>query len=147
MSVHDTNMRTAYRVIIWEKGRGVIEDKQKVEYTIEARNLFTPKLELFPGDIVSGICLHFPIVTDVDLERRADGSVERDRSDYNSVGPCPDAPSWHPCGTPDYSPGTGRGTPDSGRFSDGRQPQDTEPTREQLLARIAELESMLVQKK
>ncbi len=37
MSVHNTNIRTAYRVITWEKGRGVIEDKQRdkqrVEYT------------------------------------------------------------------------------------------------------------------
>lgn len=113
---------------------------------VEARNLLNPKLELFPGDIVSGICLHFPTVTDVDWERRADGSIERDRSDYNSVGPCPDAPSWHPCGTPDYSPGTGRGTPDSGRFSHLRDTITTEPTREQLLVRIAKLESRLANK-
>jgi hypothetical protein len=157
MSVTHPDIRTAYVVTFWHTAqkRGLIQDKNKVEYTIDARNFLNEDFVPAKGDIISGICLHFPAVTDIDLERHADGSIDRERADYDSAGPCPDAPSWEPRGTPDT--GMGGGRPDSGdsrkraaleaeMFASRSASFTIEPTREQLLERIRELESRLANK-
>jgi len=104
MSVNDPQ-RLKYLVVSVKDNVIVLKDAYGAEYKSDLRNLLDPSQVPEAGDIVSGVCVHYPAVTDLGFD---------ERNSYDSVGPCPDAPSWEPRGIPDYSPGTGRGTPDSG---------------------------------
>lgn len=139
--------RQLFRVI----GDGVASDDTKykgkpVEFYFDA------KLGLKPGTIFSAdipgethINSASIFVESIVDQQGNDVRVSYERKEFESVGL--GRGGWTPPEGAKPDTGLSGGTPDSGRLSHPRDTVVTEPTREELLARIAELERRLAEKK